>query len=171
MRQWRLKNKESVAAYAKAYHIENQESRAAGFAEWLAENRDRRNSQQAEYRRSNREKVRTANITWVLNNKEAAKAARSRYRKKTAALHASRQCEREAAKKQAIPPWADVDAIRVVYEEAHFIRDVSGEDYQVDHIVPLKSRLVCGLHVIDNLQIIPAKANAAKGNRWWPDMP
>jgi 5-methylcytosine-specific restriction endonuclease McrA len=43
--------------------------------------------------------------------------------------------------------------------------------HEVDHIVPLKSPLVCGLHVEHNLQVIPATQNRRKHNRVWPDMP
>jgi hypothetical protein len=41
----------------------------------------------------------------------------------------------------------------------------------VDHVVPLKSPLVCGLHCEANLELIPANDNFRKGNRHWPDMP
>jgi len=67
----------------------------------------------------------------------------------------------------ATPPWLTdehIEQMRQIYLSA------SKMDH-VDHIVPLKGQLVCGLHVPWNLQIIPAKHNLQKSNSYWPDMP
>ena len=40
------------------------------------------------------------------------------------------------------------------------------EGYEVDHIVPIKHELVCGLHCLANLQYLPKADNRAKGNKW-----
>lgn len=69
--------------------------------------------------------------------------------------------------RQATPPWLteqQIDAMREIYRQCP-------PDYHVDHIVPLKSPLVCGLHVPWNLQHLPAGPNMSKGNRYWPDCP
>lgn len=61
--------------------------------------------------------------------------------------------------KQATPKWADLDLIVDVYKEAQYF------GFHVDHIIPLRGKTVCGLHVWENLQILPPRVNLQKGNR------
>ena len=68
---------------------------------------------------------------------------------------------------QATPPWLNASQIERMRE----IYNGTPLDYHVDHIVPLKGDLVCGLHVPWNLQYMPAKSNMSKGNRYWPGCP
>lgn len=66
--------------------------------------------------------------------------------------------------RQATPPWADKDLIRALYKEARRLTKLTGEQYTVDHIIPLKGETVCGLHVHYNLRVIPEYENRKKGN-------
>ena len=59
------------------------------------------------------------------------------------------------------PPWADRDAIRTFYHNRP-------EGHHIDHIIPLKGDLVCGLHVSENLQYLPIPENLAKKNFFEP---
>ena len=72
---------------------------------------------------------------------------------------------RRAMMAQATPPWADLKAVALVYAEADRLTAETGILHHVDHIVPLKGRRVCGLHVAWNLRPIPAEENRAKLNK------
>lgn len=71
----------------------------------------------------------------------------------------------------AWPDWcAAHPGFKVVYDEAKR-RRAAGEDVHADHIVPICSEIVCGLHVPWNLQVMGARENLQKSNKWWPDHP
>ena len=78
---------------------------------------------------------------------------------------------RRARKLNATPAWSDPKACAAVYELAKYLTELTGVEHHVDHIVPLRSPLVCGLHVPANLDVVHASDNMAKGNRRWPNMP
>lgn len=65
----------------------------------------------------------------------------------------------------ATPVWSDRKAIALIYEEARKLSRETGIQHHVDHIYPLRSPLVSGLHVAANLRIITASENCSKGNR------
>lgn len=70
---------------------------------------------------------------------------------------------RRAAKMLAMPKWADREKIKKVYDLCARFREL-GCDFEVDHIIPLQGKTVCGLHVHNNLEIIEAQANRSKSN-------
>ncbi|MGP8437137.1 hypothetical protein ACT2FY_13160 [Paraburkholderia fungorum] len=88
-------------------------------------------------------------------------------------LRTSRQhgMRRRARERRATPPWVDKTKIRAIYAEAERLTRETGEQYVVDHIVPLAGKLVCGLHVDWNLQITHWLPNARKGWMTWLGMP
>jgi len=79
--------------------------------------------------------------------------------------------KQRAAKLKATPKWADFEKIKAIYEEAARLETFTGIPMHVDHVVPLGSRIVCGLNWEQNLQILTKSENIAKRNRWWPEMP
>lgn len=54
--------------------------------------------------------------------------------------------------KAATPPWVDKKALKEIY-------DNRPDGYDVDHIVPLRGKNVCGLHIPENLQYLPSDEN------------
>ena len=68
----------------------------------------------------------------------------------------------------ATPKWLTREQkgqIRELYKIAITMTKTTGEQYVVDHIVPLRSEFVCGLHVPWNLRVIPRQENLLKSNK------
>jgi 5-methylcytosine-specific restriction endonuclease McrA len=68
----------------------------------------------------------------------------------------------------ATPTWLSAEQkkqIREVYKIAITMTQMTGVQYVVDHIVPLRGETVCGLHVPWNLQVMTQEENLAKSNR------
>ena len=81
------------------------------------------------------------------------------------AFHAAKS---RRGKKDATPHWLTCEHLLQMqnfYEHARDCAIVSGEKYHVDHIVPIKGKNVCGLHVPWNLQVLPWDVNVSKGNK------
>lgn len=95
------------------------------------------------------------NSTYYKNNKDIYHKV---YIEEHRQEYNARNAYRRAMRLQATPVWADIDKIKNIY-------NTCPEGYHVDHIYPLLSDWVCGLHVHENLQHLSAKDNMQKGNR------
>lgn len=69
--------------------------------------------------------------------------------------------------REATPSWlsrSQKSEIRALYQAAITLTKTTGETYVVDHIYPLRSEVVCGLHVPWNLRVITHRENLLKSN-------
>jgi hypothetical protein len=94
-----------------------------------------------------------------------SKLRRDRYYAANKHVFRARDARRRADQLQATPPLADAEKIRAFYAEAKRLTAETGIKHEVDHMMPLKGRNSCGLHVHYNLQVIPMTANRRKFNR------
>jgi hypothetical protein len=75
---------------------------------------------------------------------------------------------RKRRHRQATPKWITAEQklqMRNLYLQAQKLTKITGERYVVDHIVPLISEAVCGLHVPWNLRVCTQDENLKKSNK------
>lgn len=144
--EW-LKAADTRAEYFRAYNQrEDVKERKHG---WYQENRDQvitaASTRPAQVLREYRN-------AWKENNKVQVLADNKVRRRKH---------------RHATPVWLSrkqKSEIRQLYQIAITMTQTTGEQYVVDHIYPLRSDAVCGLHVPWNLRVVTQAENLRKSN-------
>lgn len=107
---------------------------------------------------------------WMANNVDKMKEYRKSYRLSNPSIFANATQRRNAKKKKASVLWANQSKILDMYKLAENLSKKTGIKYHVDHMIPLQSNFVCGLHCEANLQVIPAIDNIKKSNKFFGDL-
>jgi len=163
------------------YYIDNpdklkiqQEKSRARSKDYVATGRSKQNCQNW-LNSGNRETIKLKAREYRANFKDIANASTSAWRKRNKPKVCELANKRRAIKLQAIPKFIDVEFEEMFIEEIYSLSalrtELLGIEFNVDHIVPLNSKTVCGLHYSANLQILEKELNLKKSNRYWPDMP
>lgn len=149
--RYRANNPELMKARDQKYRLKNKERVLAVNAAWKAANPERRKEIDRAWQSANRDKCNLAFKRWASKNKPARSA---------------NTMKRYADKSNATPSWANMFFISEAYNLARLRTQITGIKWHVDHVVPLRSKVVCGLHVEVNLQVIPAIENIKKNNKF-----
>lgn len=161
-------NASKVADYQKAYRVANKDAIKAYQSKYRAENQEALREYDRKRDRSGNASRLSYQRIWNASNKHKL----SGYHRKWAANnpHIIRQISsnRRAMKLRASVGW-EAELMGLVEIEAHDLaiarEKATGVAWHVDHMFPLKADSVCGLHVWNNLQVIPATLNTQKKNR------
>lgn len=150
-------------AYCKLCHLNavvawqraNPEKRSATAKRWLKKHRlsnpAKRSGRKQIYSRDEAiARDRASKRAWEAANKANVMEKTRRY---------------QAAKRSAWPKWANKAAMIEFYKRAKELTILTGIPHEVDHIIPLVSGSVCGLHCEDNLQILTLTQNRSKANK------
>lgn len=145
--------KKCHALYMKEYSKRDKakKQRNKRYAELDGKIKAKRAERVKEWRNKNRERLNEYDKERYKNNKH---------------VYIQRVAKRKADMINATPSWADIKAIESIYKQAKYMKCKTGTEYHVDHIVPLKGKLVCGLHVENNLQILTSVENRSKSNNF-----
>ncbi len=118
-----------------------------------------KNAAKAVWKRANKEINRRHSREHYQRNSEVYKRSAKRWRKCNSGLVNFMTNMRREHIKRATPPWVNRDELRQIYKNCP-------KGMHVDHIIPLRGKTICGLHVPENLQYLPALENVKKGNRY-----
>lgn len=153
--------KDTVARF-RANH---PNARAEADRRWALKHPEKRRAREKKYREAHPQDIVDRKKRYRLNNLEKVKVKVREWARLNADKRQALEAKRKASKLQATPAWANDFFIKEAYHLAKVRERVLGGKWHVDHIVPLRSKIVCGLHVENNLQVIPAVINMRKGNR------
>lgn len=98
--------------------------------------------------------------------KKQSNARCNDHRLRNKPYYAEAASKRRAVERQASPLWADSALIKLLYATRQYMTEQTGFAWHVDHVVPLQGRNVCGLHVHNNLRVVPATVNHQKSNKF-----
>lgn len=141
--------------------------------DWVLDNERRKEQPKSEA-------AKAAGRKYYERNKEAVKArAASRppsevrqykdlHKQKNPDYYKALTSVRKRRHRDATPLWVTAEqklSMRQLYLQAQQLTKTTGERYVVDHIVPLISDEVCGLHVPWNLRVITQEENLKKSNK------
>lgn len=148
--KWREKNPDKVKTYSDKYSA----SHAASTKAWRDANKEKCAEAGQKWRQAHPEKCNEFSRAWRDRNRDAMNTLKAK---------------RRADVLSRLPKWLSSDEkwmIGQAYELAKLRTKITGFDWHVDHVIPLRGQTVSGLHTPYNLQVIPATMNLRKGNKY-----
>lgn len=160
--------RDHLISYSSAYQSKNKEKAKTYRKKYIDKDPDAARAQAKAWYERNREAVVHRSRTWFRENKDRALANSKAWAEKNKAEVAQYRRNRKRRVLDRTPSWfSDLD--RFVLEEAYLLaihrKLVTGVDWHIDHMIPLYSRSVSGLHCWTNIQVIPAFMNLMKQNK------
>jgi hypothetical protein len=151
------------------YETLNREKRRQEKRDFYQNNLEKELQRKKDAYARNTEKEKARSARWRDKNREYLREKDRQDAKERPAYFCYKTQKRHAAKLQRTPKWLTAEQLKDIqteYELSAWCSKVMGIKYNVDHIVPLQGKTVCGLHVPWNLRVIPASDNFKKSNKF-----
>jgi len=153
---------------------------AEKLRKWRAANKDKVKDQKSrykerypdaakEYREKTKERAAETRLAWQRLNSEKVNEKCKDWREKYPEKNLAKAIRYRANKNKRTVSW-DKELTDLVIEEAShkcfLMQKITGYAWHVDHVIPLNGKVVSGLHVWNNISVIPAAENMSKSNRY-----
>lgn len=138
-------------------------------SEWQQKNPEKAKRNQDNWRARNPRLAALRANEWYYNNLDRHNSQMKQYFEKNPHLRAKLSSVQRAAKNNRTPDWLTIDDFWImdeIYRLAGLRTAITGVAHHVDHVIPLRGKLVSGLHVPSNLRVVEWKENLKKGNRY-----
>lgn len=139
------------------YNEKNWQKLKIYKAGYFQKNKKKLTTLNKEWRENNPEQTKLLNKLYYQANKTKMANRAKQWRKDNRGWHNYKNSLRRKTVKRATPKWANHNLIKEIYISCP-------EGHAVDHIIPLQGKLVCGLHVENNLQYLTKVENSRKRN-------
>ena len=188
MKKWRMENKEHIEKYKKEnkenrkkYYENNKESISEKGKIYRSKNKEALKIKRENYYLEHKEQAKLRAMEWDKNHPKEVKERVKRYADKNREIVRERQrlckknnpgnitfhvAKRRSMKMKATVTWINDFFVKEAYKLAKLREKLTKIKWHVDHVIPLKGKYVCGLHVHNNLQVIPAITNIKKSNHY-----
>lgn len=163
-RIWRIKNKSKLKVYGQVYrkkyavtlrlkYLKNRLSHIAYASEYRLLHKESTLLSSSRWRRNNPEKVSEYSKNWRQNNPEKS--------------YTYSNARRSQVKNSILTIWNELDefVLQQTYELCKLREKCLNIKFQTDHMIPLRSKTVSGLHVWNNFQCLPQVINMFKQNK------
>lgn len=155
-------------AHVSHYYSKNKEIISNYFRGYRSRNRAILSEKDRTYRMEKHETIAEKKKVYRTENAERISEVKRDWRKANKNRVMSSNALRRSRKRNATPGWFGEFDEFVVSEAYSLCEDrarATGNAWHVDHMIPLLAKKACGLHVSNNIQVIPEFVNLSKGNR------
>lgn len=180
MSNWRLKNKEKYDKHRAEYNLANIEKQKEYRKKYKSDNAERIKSYNARYRKENKDKIKSNSIKYYEENRDRIKLSCAKYYAENKDKATAASIRWQSRNKDKIRIYSQNRRYRKIENGGKLSHDLAerlfklqrgkcpccgenlGNDYHLDHIIPLK---LGGSNEDSNIQLLRSSCNHKKQAR------